>query len=94
MKRRVISPFYLFTSDELERELQRLREEQLRKMLELQNEIALLKQRALWERRPEPLPAPPPQPVCLMFKNQRIKNYFVFSYIYFDIKFKFGLQLV
>ncbi|XP_071144774.1 uncharacterized protein [Mytilus edulis] len=48
--------------DELERELQRLREEQLRKMLELQNEIALLKQRALWERRPEPLPAPPPQP--------------------------------
>ncbi|CAG2196380.1 unnamed protein product [Mytilus edulis] len=47
---------------ELERELQRLREEQLRKMLELQNEIALLKQRALWERRPEPLPAPPPQP--------------------------------
>ncbi|XP_052098307.1 uncharacterized protein LOC127733070 isoform X1 [Mytilus californianus] len=48
--------------DELERELQRLREEQLRKMLELQNEIALLKQRALWERRPDPPQAPPPQP--------------------------------
>lgn len=46
--------------DELERELQRLREDQLRKMLELQNEIALLKQRALLERRPEPQPAPPP----------------------------------
>ncbi|KAK3090147.1 hypothetical protein FSP39_009490 [Pinctada imbricata] len=47
--------------EELERQLRRLQEEQLRKMLELQGEINSLKNRSMIEVYRQPPPPPPPQ---------------------------------
>lgn len=47
-------------TEELERQLRQLREDQLRKMYELQNEINLLKNRPPVEATPRQVLPPPP----------------------------------
>uniref|UniRef100_A0A8W8LY13 Uncharacterized protein n=1 Tax=Magallana gigas TaxID=29159 RepID=A0A8W8LY13_MAGGI len=65
--------------EELERQLRQLREDQLRKMYELQNEINLLKNRPPVEATPRQVLPPPPRPYVEVEPMAPYDQYVVWS---------------